>query len=45
LVITKKIKHQKTGRVKEKRKARMKFSLMVKSPGKFSMRNLGKEIL
>jgi hypothetical protein len=44
-VIAKKMKHQKIGRVKEKRRAKMKFSLMVESPGKFSMRNLGNETL
>jgi hypothetical protein len=45
LVIPKKIRDQKTGKVKEKRKAKIKFSLRVKIWGKRSIKNLGQEIL
>jgi hypothetical protein len=43
-VIPKKIKDQKTERVREKRKARMKFNLRIESPGKFSTKNSGQGI-
>jgi hypothetical protein len=45
LVISKKIRHQKTGRANEKKKAKMKFSLRVESCGKESRKIFGQEIL
>jgi hypothetical protein len=41
----KKIKDQKIGKIREKRKAKMTFKLRVEIPGKFSTKNFGQEIL
>ena len=43
-MISRKIKDKKIGKDREKRKAKMKFSLNFKIPGKLWMKNWGQEI-
>jgi hypothetical protein len=43
-VISKKIEDQKIGKIKEKRKAKIKFNLRAGIFGNSSMKNLGQEI-
>jgi hypothetical protein len=41
--MAKKMRLQKTGKIKEKRKAKRKFNLKFEIPGKFSSKNSGQE--